>query len=350
MLARLISTIITVMVLGLVISCSQPATETKTPEKIKLTGAGATFPYPLYKEWIEKYQKAHKDVNIFYEPVGSGEGVRKFIKQEVDFGASDAAMSDSEIAQVERGVKLIPATAGIVVLAYNLKGVTGVLKLPRDVYVAIFAGDIKKWNDPRIKQANPDMNLPSLDIIPVTRADGSGTTFAFTNHLSVINQDWRDRGPGVGKVVKWPNHAMAARWNEGVAGRIKITDGAIGYLEYSYAKKGGLAMAALENRAGRFIEPSPQFGQATLINTQNDIPENLRMFFPDPPGEDSYPIVTYSWILLYGSYQDPKKGNALKDFIRWGITEGQNFSEALGYCSLPPQVRERALAAVEAVK
>jgi phosphate transport system substrate-binding protein len=349
MLARRISVFIMIVFLGLVISCSQPATETKPPE-IKITGAGATFPYPLYKKWIDEYQKTHKDINIFYEPVGSGEGVRRFLKQEVDFGASDAAMSDGEMVQVDRQVKLIPATAGIIALAYNLKGVNGVLKLPREVYVAIFAGDIKKWNDPRIKQANPGLNLPSLDIIPVARADGSGTTYAFTNHLSAVSKEWRDRGPGVGKTVKWPAHGMLARWNEGVAGRIKITDGAIGYVEYGYAHRAGLALAALENKAGKFIEPSPSFGQATLINTQNDMPDNLRMFFPDPPGEDSYPIVTYSWLMLYGNYPDQKKGRALKDFVKWGITEGQNSSEGLGYCSLPPQIREKAIFAIEGIK
>ena len=214
MWARRISTVILVSFLGLALGCGQPATETK-PAKIKIDGAGATFPYPLYKKWVYDYNAAHKDLEISYEAVGSGEGVTRFIKQEVDFGASDAALSDGEMARVERKAKLIPATAGIVVLAYNLKGLNGVLKLPREVYVAIFAGDIKKWDDPRIKQANPELNLPSLDIIPVARADGSGTTFAFTNHLSAISKAWRDRGPGVGKVVAWPAHAMLARWNEG---------------------------------------------------------------------------------------------------------------------------------------
>jgi phosphate transport system substrate-binding protein len=338
-----------VVCMGMVLSCGQPATETK-PQKISLAGAGATFPYPLYKKWIEAYQKAHKDVSIYYDPVGSGEGTRRFLFQEVDFGASDAALSDEETAKVSRKAKLIPATAGIIVLAYNLKGVEGVLKLPREVYVAIFAGDIKKWDDPRIKQANPGVNLPALDIIPVTRTDSSGTTFAFTNHLSAISKDWRDRGPGVGKVVRWPPHTMSARWNEGVAGRIKITDGAIGYVEYGYAQRAGLALAALENKAGKFIEPSPKFGQATLTNTQNDMPANLRMFFPDPPGEDSYPIVTYTWILLYGQYPEPKKAKALRDFFKWGITEGQSYSEGLGYCSLPPHIRELGLKAVDEIQ
>jgi len=349
MRARRISAVILIMVLGLALGCSRPATDAEPP-KVKIVGAGATFPFPLYKKWVQDYNAAHKEVDISYEPVGSGEGAKRFLKQEIDFGASDAALSDEEMARVDRKVKLIPATAGIVVLAYNLKGLNGVLKLPREVYVAIFAGDIRKWDDPRIKQANPELNLPPLDIIPVARADGSGTTFAFTNHLSAISKEWRDRGPGVGKVVRWPPHTMLARWNEGVAGRVHLTDGAIGYMEYSYAQRGGLAMAALENKAGKFIEPLPKFGQATLTNTQNDMPENLRMFFPDPPGENSYPIVTYSWILLHGSYSEPKKAKALKDFVRWGITDGQKYSEGLGFCSLPPHIRELGVKAVDEIQ
>ncbi len=329
MWARRVSTIIMVLVLGLALACSRPATEAKPP-KLKIMGAGATFPYPLYKVWLQEYNQAHQELDISYDPVGSGEGIRRFLKQEVDFGASDAAMSDEEMAKVERKVTLIPATAGIVVLAYNLKGLNGTLKLPREVYVAIFAGDIKKWDDPRIKQANPDLNLPAEDIIPVVRADGSGTTYAFTNHLSAISKEWRDRGPGVGKEVRWPAHAMHARWNEGVAGRVKITDGAIGYMELNYGQRAGLAVAELQNKNGNFIAPSATSGQATLIATQNDMPANLRRFFPDPPGEDSYPIVTYSWILLYGSYPDQKKAKALKDFVKWGITDGQKYSESLG--------------------
>ncbi len=349
MFAKRVSTFIMIAVVGLVISCSRQAMETQ-PRDIEIIGAGATFPDPLYKNWIKVYQQAHTDVGISYKAVGSGEGVRRFLRQEVDFGASDAAMSDEEIAQVDRGVKLIPATAGIIVLAYNLKGLNGVLKLPREVYVGIFSGEIRKWDDPRIKQANPGMNLPALNIIPVTRTDSSGTTYAFTNHLSAISKTWRDRGPGVGKVVQWPANSMSARWNEGVAGRVKITDGAVGYVEYGYAQRAGLAMAALENKAGNFIEPSPARGQATLTNTQNDMPENRRMFFPDPPGENSYPIVTYSWILLYGTYPDQKKAGALKDFVKWGITDGQKFSESLGFCSLPEHIREIGLRDVGGIK
>lgn len=349
MMAGRIFRLVLAALLVVTVSCTRKAGETHRKD-VTIVGAGATFPYPLYKNWIQEYQNAHRKVGISYDPVGSGEGVKKFLKEEVDFGASDAAMSDEEMAKAARGAKLIPATAGIVVLAYNLKDLNGTLKLPRDVYVGIFSGEINRWDDARIKAANPALNLPALEIVPVTRAESSGTTFAFTNHLSAVSASWREHGPGAGKVVQWPVHSMSARGNEGVAGRIKITDGAVGYVEYGYAQRAGLAMAALENREGKFVEPSPARGQDTLTTTRNDMPANGRMFFPDPPGENSYPIVTYSWILLHDTYPDPKKAEALRDFIKWGITDGQKFSEKLGFCVLPESVREHDLKEIDAIK
>ena len=287
---------------------------------------------------------------INYEAVGSGEGIKRFLNQDVDFGASDAAMTDEQMNKVARGARLIPATAGTIVLLYNLKGLTGPLKLPREVYVGIFLGKIKMWNDPSITQANPGLNLPASAIILVTRLDSSGTTFAFTNHLGAISPTWRDQGPGVGTYVEWPKNSMSAKGNEGVAGRIKLTDGAIGYVEYGYAQRAGLPMAWLENKAGNFIEPAPSSGLDTLLNTQGDMPANLRLFFPDPPGKGSYPLVTYSWILLYGTYPDEKKGAAVKDFIQWGVTDGQRYAEALGYCPLPDFIRGLSTKAIGEVK
>jgi phosphate transport system substrate-binding protein len=309
---------------------------------LQISGAGATFPYPLYDRWIEEYQKQHPDVSISYEAVGSGEGTRRFLTGDVDFGASDAAMTDEQMADVERGVQLIPATAGIIVMAYNLSGLNGPLKLKRHVYVDIFLGHIKRWNDPRIKSANPDLTLPDKEIRIVTRSDSSGTTYAFTNHLSAVSDAWRDRGPGVGKVVDWPGNAMAARGNGGVAGRIKLTEGSIGYVEYGFAERAGLPMAWLENKARQMIEPQVNSGAATLINNQDEMPDNLRMFFPDPNGESSYPIVTYSWLMVFQSYPDTQKAVAIKNFIQWGLTQGQEFSEALGYSRVPPKIVERA--------
>ncbi len=346
---RWTAALMVVLVSGLLASCQRQVKEAESP-KIKISGAGATFPAPLYKIWIETYQKAHKDVAISYDAVGSGEGIKRFQNQEVDFGASDAAMSDEQMDKVARGVKLIPATAGTIVLLYNLKGLAGPLKLPREVYVDIFSGKIKMWNDPRITQANPGLNLPANAIILVTRLDSSGTTFAFTNHLSAISPTWRDQGPGVGTYVQWPVNSMTAKGNEGVAGRIKLTDGAIGYVEYGYAQRAGLPMAWLENKAGNFIEPTLDSGRDTLVNTQQDMPANLRMFSPDPPGKSSYPLVTYSWILLYGSYPDTEKGAVVKDFVKWGITDGQSYAESLGYCPLPDFIRGLATKAIAEIK
>ena len=349
MIARLRFIVIMVMLALSLVACERKAQEETKPDA-QISGAGATFPAPLYQKWIEEYLKNHPDKGIFYAPVGSGEGTRKFLKQEVDFAGSDAALTDEEIGKVDRGVKLIPATAGIIVLAYNLKGLNGALKLPRDIYVDIFAGTIKSWNDPRLRKANPSLNLPGANIVLVTRLDSSGTTFAFTNHLSAVNKIWSYRGPGIGKMIKWPANTMSARGNEGVAGRIKVSEGSIGYLEYGYAKRAGLALAWLENKAGQFIEPSPSNGQAALTNSAEDMPANLRMFLPDPGGEASYPIVTYSWMLLYGNYPDAAKGALVKDFVKWGLAEGQGCCDALGFCNLPPRVVSLATQAVDEVR
>jgi phosphate transport system substrate-binding protein len=318
------------------------------PGTMHIQGAGATFPAPLYKKWIEEYHKRRPDVVVSYDALGSGEGIKQFIAGGVDFGASDAAMSDAQMAEVARGVQLVPAVAGSIVLAYNLEGLSGDLKLTREVYVDIFLGKITRWDDLRLKRINPELTLPKSDIALVVRQDGSGTTYAFTNHLSAISDEWRDRGPGVGTLIDWPGHAMSARGNEGVAGRIKMSHGSIGYVEYGIARRAGLRMAWLENKAGQFIEPHGGSGLATLLNTP--LPENLRVFFPDPDGPDSYPIVTYSWLLLYKQYADAPKLVALKQFVRWCLTTGQEFNESLGFVRLPPPVILRAMAALDSLR
>jgi phosphate transport system substrate-binding protein len=315
---------------------------------LQLHGAGATFPAPLYKKWLEEYQKQHPDVQLSYKAIGSGEGTRQFMAGTVDFGASDAAMSDEEMAAVARGVQLLPTVAGSIVLAYNLDGLGGALKLPRDVYVDIFLGKITTWDDPRLKATNPGLRLPHDNIVLVARQDSSGTTYAFTNHLSAISATWRDQGPGVGRVLAWPGNAMVAPGNEGVAGRIKHSKGAIGYVEYGIAQRAGLPMAWLENKAGQFIQPHGDSGLATLLNVE--MPENLRVFVPDPEGQDSYPMVTFSWLLVYKQYDDQRKAAALKQYLTWCLTEGQAFNEALGYVRLAPQVITRTMAALDSIQ
>jgi len=332
---------------GLAYSDNNP-TQRSAVGALQLQGAGATFPAPLYKKWLKEYQKQHPDVQLSYKAIGSGEGIKQFMAGVADFGASDAAMSDEEMAAVARGVQLLPIVAGSIVLAYNLDGLGDGLKLTRDVYVDIFLGKITTWDDPRLKAINPNLRLPHATIAPVVRQDSSGTTYAFTNHLSSISTKWRDQGPGVGRVIAWPSHPMIASGNEGVAGRIKNSKGAIGYVEYGFAQRAGLPMAWLENKAGQFIQPHGDSGMATLLNVE--MPENLRIFFPDPDGKDSYPIVTFSWLLLYKQYNDQHKAAALKQYIKWCLTEGQTFNEALGYIRLAPQVIARTMAAVDSLR
>jgi phosphate transport system substrate-binding protein len=265
---------------------------------------------------------------------------------QVDFGASDAALTDEQIAQVKRGVQLIPTLAGKVVIAYNLEGLGGALRLKRDVYTDIFLGKITRWNDERIAAINPGLALPDTSIHVIARQDGSGTTFAFTNHLAAISPEWKSTH-GVGNKIGW-GKASLATGNEGVAALILRTPGGIGYVEYGMAKRTGLAMALLENKAGHFVAPTGSSGQAALANSK--LPGNLRAFFPDPEGSDSYPVVTYTWLLLYQQYGDPKKAAAVKNFVRWCLTDGQSYNEALGFIRLTPEVANSGLEALNRIK
>jgi phosphate transport system substrate-binding protein len=298
---------------------------------VTLQGAGATFPAPLYYKWMEAFAKTHPDVRLSYDAVGSGDGVSRFVAGAVDFGASDAAPSDQDIKRSSRGALLVPATAGMVVLAYNLPGLAAAVKLPRGVYVDMLLGRIASWDDPRIQRANPDLKLPKRGIAVVARLDKSGTTNALTSHLSAISEDWK-RGPGAGTWVDWPASAMLARGNEGVAARIKISEGAIGYVEYGFAKRLGLPMAVLENKAGKFVAPDEASGQSALAESVTH--DGIRPFVTDPTEPGSYPVVTYSWLLLYKDYE-PAKRVALKEFVAWGLTTGQGLGPALGYIPLP---------------
>lgn len=318
--------------------------------EVTLQGGGATFPAPLYQRWISAFAEQQPNLQISYKAVGSGEGIHDFLAEALDFAGSDAALNDEQMAQVKRGAVLVPATAGIIVLAYHIENLNGPLKLPRDVYEDIFAGKITRWNDARIRSANPDLKLPNQTITIVARQDSSGTTFAFTNHLSAISDHWRDRGPGVGKVVDWPGNTMTVRGNEGVASRIKVSEGSIGYIEYGFAKRLQLPMAWLQNKAGRFVEPNDHAGADTLVRNAERMPDNLRLLLPDPDGEDAYPILTLSWLLLYQHYPNQAKLSALKEFVTFGLSEGQRYSRELGYVALPDEIVSRSLKALDSIQ
>jgi len=301
---------------------------------VTLQGTGATFPAPLYQKWFTEYNKAHPNVEINYQALGSGAGIKQFQQGLVNFGASDAAMTDEQIAAVKQGVVLIPMTAGNVVLAYNLPDAPKELKISRAALVGIFLGKITQWSDPEIAKANGGEKLPDTKITVVTRSDGSGTTFVFTNHLSATSDDWA-KGPGKGTAVNFPV-GVAGKGNTGVAALIKETPGAIGYVEYGYAVQTGMPMATLENKSGNFIKPSLEAGQAAIASVQ--LPENRRAWIPDPPSANAYPIVSYTWLLCYKKYNDQKILDTLKSVITYGLTDGQKFSTDLGYIPLPASV------------
>jgi phosphate transport system substrate-binding protein len=312
----------------------------------QLQGAGATFPAPLYQRWIAEYSKANPDVQINYQGVGSGAGIKQFTQNLVSFGASDAAMKDEEITAVKQGVVLIPATAGSIVLAYNLPGVQN-LKLSREAYVGIFLGKIKKWDDPAIAKANEGTKLPGTAIMVCERSDGSGTNFVFTKHLSAISPEFKDQ-VGEGTSVTWPT-GVAGKGNDGVTALIKQTPGAIGYVEYGYAKNNKLAFAALQNKAGEFVTATTASGAATLATTQ--FPANLLRAWPsDPDGKEAYPISTFTWLLLYKKYDNAPIGEAVKKFVNFGLTDGQKFAEDLGYIPLPKEIVDKDLEALKGVE
>ncbi len=310
-------------------------------EKVSLSGAGATFPAPLYQRWFSDFNKANPNATISYQSVGSGAGVKQFTAGTVDFGASDVAMKDDEIKAVSNGVVMLPMTAGSVVLAYNLPELKEPLKLSRAAYVGIFLDTIKTWNDPAIAKANPGVTLPSTPIKAVHRSDGSGTTAVFTNFLSAVNPAFKTK-VGSGKTVNWPS-GTGAKGNEGITAQVQQNKGSIGYVEYGYAKQNGLKFASLENKAGTYVEPSEKSAQATLSGVK--LPDNLRAFIVDPEGKESYPIVTYTWLLAYKKYTDPNKAKALKAVIDYGVTEGQKISSELGYVPLPADVVDKVKAA-----
>ncbi|MDP5017686.1 MAG: phosphate ABC transporter substrate-binding protein PstS [Dolichospermum sp.] len=313
---------------------------------VELTGAGASFPAPLYQTWFAELNKKYPNLKVNYQPVGSGAGVEQFTKGTVDFGASDVAMKDEEIQKIpaDKGVLLLPVTAGSIVLAYNLPDVPE-LKLPRAVYTDILLGKIKSWDDPAIAKANPGAKLPKEEIKVIYRADGSGTTGVFTKHLSAISPEWKTK-VGDGKSVKWPV-GVGAKGNEGVTAQIQQTPGSIGYVEYGYAKQNKLKFASLENKAKQFVAASEESASKTLAAVT--LPDNLRAFISDPEGADSYPIVTYTWILAYKKYADANKAKAVEATIEYALTDGQKLATELGYVPLPANVIAKVAAAADQI-
>jgi phosphate transport system substrate-binding protein len=313
---------------------SEPAPAAKKEEAVSLTGAGATFPYPLYSKWIAEYAKINPNVKINYQSIGSGGGIRQVVAGTVDFGATDAPMKDDEAKGAPGKLIHVPATIGAVVIAYNVPEVTGALKLTPDVLVDIYTGRIKKWNDPKIKADNVDAKLPAKDIGVVYRTDGSGTTAVFTGYLAKISNAWKDT-VGAGKSVNWPV-GLGAKGNEGVTGQLKTTPYTIGYIERAYASQNKLPMAELKNKAGKFVAPTIE--AMTAAAGAVEMPDELVVSLSDAEGDAAYPITGYSYLLVYEDAKDAVKGEALAKYMWWGLHDGQKFAKDLDYAPIPSQV------------
>lgn len=312
-----------------------------------INGAGSTFDYPAFTKWFEAYGKADPNVRFNYQSIGSGGGQKLLLNQTVDFGASDAPMTDESMSKSPGKILHLPIVAGGVAIIYNLPG-SPKLKLDSDLIANIYLGNIAKWNDPKITALNPGVSLPDLAIIPVHRSEGSGTTFIFTDYLSSVNAAWADT-VGKNTAVKWPaGIGLGAKGSEGVAGQVKQLPGAIGYAELAYADQNKMPYADVKNAAGNFIAPTPDSVSAALATAT--IPADFRFSMVNAPGDKSYPIAGASWILVYQHQKSADRGAKLVAFLKWAVTEGQKISSTLDYAPLPDNVQQRELELLGTIK
>ena len=311
-----------------------------------INGAGATFPYPLYSKWFSEYKKAHTEVEINYQSIGSGGGIRQLLDKTVDFGASDAPMTDEQLAKSQVPIFHIPTVLGAVVITYNVPGLTD-LKLTSETVAEIFLGKITKWNDPKIVAENAGTKLPDLAIMVAERSDGSGTTAIFTDYLSKVSADWKSK-VGNGPSVKWPV-GLGGKGNEGVAGLIKQTPGSIGYVELIFAESNKLAFAHLKNAAGNFVKPNVKSVTAAAAGAMKTLPADFRVSITNSPAKDAYPISGFTYLLVYSKMAAPK-GALLKTFLQWALADGQKMAEPLYYAPLPKEMVLKVLARVKELK
>lgn len=313
-----------------------------------VNGAGATFPYPLYSKWFSEYAKIDKSVKFNYQSIGSGGGIKQITAQTVDFGASDKFLSDAELKAAPGKLLHIPTVMGAVVVTYNIPGVAKGLKLNSEDVANIFLGKITKWNDKRIADDNPGVNLPDKAIIVVHRSDGSGTTSIFTDYLSGVNSDWAAK-VGKGASVKWPV-GLGGKGNEGVAGQIKTTKYTIGYVELAYAFENKLPYASLKNKAGVFVEPSIKSTSAAAAAAVKNMPADYRISLVNQPAKDAYPVVGFTWLLVYQDQKDKAKGKKLVEFLTWSLHKGQKVAAPMLYAPLPPSVVKMVEKTIQSIK
>src|SRR6185369_1834471 len=323
------------------------ACNSKGDGAVAMHGAGATFPNPLYQKWVSEYEKLHPNVRIDYQSIGSGGGIKQIKEQTVDFGASDSPMSDQDLKSASGEIVHIPTVLGAVVLTYNLANISQPLRFSPEVVADIFLGKIKKWNDAKITADNPGVTLPASDITVVHRSDGSGTSAVFTDYLSKVSPEWKEK-VGSGTSPSWPI-GMGGKGNEGVTGQVKSTPNTIGYVELAYAVQNKLPVGQVKNASGNFITPSIDTVTAAAAASAANMPDDLRVSITNAAGPDAYPISSYTYVLLYKNQKDAAKGKALVNFLWWGIHDGESFAKDLQYAPLPADIVKRAEAKINSV-
>ncbi len=316
--------------------------------EILINGAGATFPYPLYSKWFSEYAKIDPSVKFNYQSIGSGGGIKQITAQTVDFGASDKFLTDDELKGAPGKLIHIPTVMGAVVVTYNLPGIAGGVKIPSEDLADIYMGKITKWNDPKIAGDNPGVKLPDKPIIVVHRSDGSGTTSIFTDYLTSVNKDWAAK-VGKGASVKWPV-GLGGKGNEGVAGQVKNTQYTIGYVELAYAVENKLPYAQLKNKEGQYVEPTINSISAAAAGAVKHMPADYRISLVNQPGKGSYPVVGFTWLLVYEQQKDKVKGQKLAEFLKWSLHNGQKMAAPLLYAPLPESVAKMVEATIKGIK
>src|SRR5712691_9831808 len=329
-------------ILGLTVALGLSASASA---QMMINGAGATFPYPIYSKWFDEYAKVDPSVRFNYQSIGSGGGQKQIMAQTVDFGASDGPMSDENLSKAPGKILHIPTVAGAVVMTYNLEG-NPALKLDGETIADIFLGKIKKWNDPKIAASNPGTKLPDKEIVVVHRSDGSGTTFIFTDYLSKVSAEWKQK-VGNNTSVNWPA-GIGGKGNEGVSGQVKQTPGALGYVELIYAIQNKMPYAGVKNAAGQFVKPTIESVTAAMATA--NIPDDFRVSMTNAPGKDAYPICGATWLLVYEQQKDATKGKKLVEFLKWAAKDGEKMATDLQYAPLPDSLQQRVLKRIDEIK
>jgi phosphate transport system substrate-binding protein len=317
-------------------------------QTVLINGAGATFPYPIYSKWFSEYNKLHPTVQINYQSIGSGGGIRQITNQTVFFGATDGPMTNDQLLAAPSKILHFPTVLGAVVPVYNIPGVTAELKFTGPVLVDIFMGKVTKWNDPEIAKLNPGVSLPVADITVVHRSDGSGTTYIWVDYLAKVSEEWKAK-VGVATAVNWPS-GVGGKGNEGVAGLVQQTPGSIGYVELIYALQNKISYGSVQNMAGEFIRASVPAVTAAAAAAAGKMPADFRVSITNAEGKGVYPISSFTWLLLYESPKDKVQSKTVVDFVKWALTDGQKFCAELGYAPLPEPVVKLELAALAKVK